>query len=673
MSAIVSNLGQISAALLLLGGLALPTGWLFLRCLRLPSLPPVAVLAGLLILPFYFNLLGALVPLGLAARILAWLVLNALLFYLMRGERAAYPQKIPVLVWGIAISAALLTLLPLVLHDVQVGENWVYVMAGDWVKHIGVGNALATSDALPPPNPFLSTEPQLRYYYFAYILPGMVTPISGESITVTSSLTALAVLVAFCLPFVVFVYGQLVGLSAKAAGIAVFLVILVSGLDFIYVLAERHASGFWVEHIDFWANHDLRRLNAISNMFIWTPQHTLGVGGFVLVMMLLAERVGWRQGAGLAVVIAALCGTSSFVWFGVLAGLGVFVLLESAFLRYSGGWRALAGVGWLVLGVIASLVLSLPYLQVVGERQESAFAISISPTVSGWQYGGVFSQLFGGNALTYTLDFPLQMALEFGLVLFTGAAGWWMLRKNWRESAALRLWSVLLVVFFLIVLAIRPDRPDSNNYAARVAPMAWVLLGILSGFWWMAARRGWLVRGLGGVLLVLGVAATLYEPWIEQAPHYLRLAGIESSTPRYNVVTASQRELYRFLDETLTRDEVYQIGWEADQATYFVGRRAGVTAGYLALLYVSRDTLFYVDALAALQLGFDAPTPQESALGFRHIGIDYIALDANMRLVAENAPDFAEFFTLVFENADYRVYKIEGIPYEHTNRRQRHP
>lgn len=679
MNNLLDNLLQVTLGFALLCLMSLPSGWLTLRWLglRLGALSlPVAALLGLLILPLYFNLLGAIIkPLTLEVRAAAWVVLNLSLGFgggsLPRGSPTHPTSKRQYFTLSLIASIALLlTLFPLLLHDVPIEGRWYYVMAGDWIKHIGVGNGLAADESLPPHNPFLSTETHLRYYYFAYILPSMIARLSDGAISVTSSLTAFAVLLAFGLPFLLFAYGREAGLTAPAALFTTFLVILVSGLDILYVVDERRRLGYWVEHIDFWANHDLRRINSLSSMFIWTPQHVLGIAGAIFVLWFI--HVIWqpqpfrgriKYTLAIAVLIAALDGTSSFVWFGLMVGLGGFIVLEV--LR--GVKRLPAPLFFLMAAILLSFVLSLPYLTVVGQRGEAPAALEISPTVKGIKYGGIFSQLFGAHPLTYVLDFPFQMGVEFGLVMLTGFMGCWGLRRGWSAHVNVRLWTVMALTSYLIVLAVRPDRPDSNNYAARVAPLLWVISGIWSGFWWMRLREAHLRHRLAwsavcSLLILAGLASTLYESWIEQGSNYQKLLGYPTSTQRNNSVTESQHELYEWLDEHVGWDEIYQIGWETNQATYFVQRRAGVTAGYLALLYVSDPALFYVSANAALELGFNSPDPAQAAGAFKHIGIDYIVTTynqpQNVTLASRGAAQFANYFTLVFEIDGYQVYRI---------------
>ena len=690
MSYLLDNLLQVAAASVLLSVICLPPGWLILRWLTI-SLPnwlgfPIAILIGLLIVPFILNLIGMIITLDLGGRVLIWLVMNGVFLEVSRisnrgmNPASAINESPNLVLYAIAFIALTITLFPLLFHNVPVDGNWYHVMAGDWIKHIGVGNALATDDHLPPANPFLITEPKLRYYYFAYILPGMISRVSGGAITVTNSLIASAVLIACCFPFLLYGYARRIGLTISAALFAVFMINLISGLDIAYVLDEHQQTGSWVEHIDFWANHDLRRINSISNMFIWTPQHVLGIVGFVLVLWLVQDLwgdsfikektnpssypllmhgegiQGWGQIVSittiLTLLLASLSGTSAFAWFGIICALGAFTAFEG--FRWLRNRTHIIPLVAIITAVLLSLILSYPYLHVVGERGESAFIIDISPTVSGIKYGGIFSELFGASTLTYILDYPFQMAIEFGAVILTGLYGLWLVRRTNRVEV--RFWVISLLVFFAIVLAVRPDRTDSNNYAARVAPLAWIILGILSGCWWQQRQHWhWIVLA---VPLLLGIGSTLYEPWIQQGSNYQRLFGGEPAIQRNNYVTADQHALYKWLNEHTARDDVYQVGWESGKAAYFVERHTAIAEGYLALLYVSYDTLFYIDAIAPLEFAFNSTDAAAAASALQQLDLDYLVTEENTTLPSQSDPAFATAFSLVYTNDSYQVYKI---------------
>jgi hypothetical protein len=678
------NLVHAALSMLIITGLALPIGLLFLRAVGLVGRSellrewvyyPVGLLAGMLIFPLVLNLADLIVPavLNPAALATVWVLLVLALLAAGRligtvagdGRDALFQSNRQRVVLGmIALTALLLTILPLLNHNTPYDADatqWQSISMGDWAKHSGVGTALATGRTLPPPNPFLSLDPYLKYYYFGFVLPASASVLTGESIPVTGALFGWATLIAGAFPALMYTLGRRAGLRADAALFSTGLVILVGGLDFVYAVADYVRTGNWPTHIDAWAVLTERRINAIGDMFIWTPQHTLGIAGFLLALWLLIQiaksDLGWGERAtnafGLSVVLAALSGTSTFVWFGLMAGLGAFVVLEG--IRWLRGAPFPMVAATVVAAVCASTLLSLPYLLLAGGRGGLPFALRISATTPGLLYGSPFSAWFGPSQLTYALDFPLQMVAEFGLVLVLGVAGWWRIRRRWAEDPNVRLWTALLAVFFFVVLAVRQIRPPVNDYAMKTGAMAWCLLGLLAGFWWMARRshplwtRAPLRFGLY-LLLVAGVGSMVYEPTIRVKVSH--------------VIPSGRHEVYAWLDDNLAPDEIYQIGPFTDrEALVFVGRRSALVGFYGSMLDAANQTLAE-DALAATTAGYSLDDAEAAARAFRSLGVDYVVMSetAGIPLAAQADPAFETYFHEVFDNAAYRVYRVRASP-----------
>jgi hypothetical protein len=308
-----------------------------------------------------------------------------------------------------------------------------------------------------------------------------------------------------------------------------------------------------------------------------------------------------------------------------------------------------------VAAVCASTLLSLSYLLLAGGRGDPPFALRISATTPGLLYGSPFSAWFGPSQLTYALDFPLQMVAEFGLVLVLGAAGWWRIRRRWAEDPNVRLWTVLLGVFFFIVLAVHQVRPPVSNYALRVGAMAWCLLGLLAGFWWMVRRSHplWkraLLRFALYLLLVIGVGSMVYEPTVRARFSY--------------VIPSERHEVYAWLDANLAPDEIYQIGPTTEQETLFFVERRSALVGFYGFMLDSANQTLVKDALAATTDGYSLDDAEAAARAFHRLGIDYVVMSetAGIPLAAQADPAFETYFQEVFDNAAYRVYRLRVSP-----------
>lgn len=672
------NAIQISTALLLLIVITLPPGWLSLRLVRLsgndPALRlPAAVIFGSLLLSVVWYLMAVINggTISLAGKMLSWLLLTLTLaglnFWWMERRQKRAAEKNMRHFWKgaalivISLTAFAIPLIGLGYHDEPAGDGWIYrTSMHDWSKHIAVGTALATSPHLPPPNPFLGSDPAMRYHYFGYMLPAAVQNLMQDSLTIANVLIAQAALAAGALPFLIFGYARTIGLSASGALFSAFLATLVSGLDVVYMLIYYLENRRWYAHIDGWAEHAHRRINGIPDMFIWTPHHIIGLAGFLLALWLLPKLRAdkWRIQLSaillLALTLSALSGTSSLSWAALIGCLGVFCLLE--------GWRWLwkkeaAPFASILLAILISLTFSAPHLAHVfsSSRGDGPIVFQISPTRSGLLYGGIFSQFFGRSAMTYALDFPLQMIPEFGLVLFTGFAGGWLLRRRAWSLAHLRLWTIMLPIFFFLVLAAREGRPDTNNYAPRIAPMAMILLALLSGYWWENRRETrlwrWIpIRLAVFVMILAGLGTAFYEPFVTRF------------YPRFT--SPQEAELYTWLNDHLGPDEVYQIGPQqfnhpqrTETPMFLVERRAGFADPWLAEAFTA-ELWRYEQALDFVERAYSAGSAERAVDYFRTLKITHVVTSDHIALNSMADERFGAYFQPRFENTIFTVYEI---------------
>jgi hypothetical protein len=625
---LLTNIGQLIISVCAIAALAIPTGILLLRALGLwhkhVLMLPTALTVGMLVLPLVWSWVGAV---SLPAMLILWGIL-----FLLR--RPALAIDLTLTRWqmtflcGMSLLVVVLTALPLIIHGTPANDGRYYrTQATDWAKHLAIVSALG--DNLPPPNPFLSAEPMLHYYYFPYVLPAFIH--RTLALTSANSLIGAALLIAGAFPFLIYGYGRQVGIKTNGALLAAFLATFVAGLDIIFVLVTGLTAGIWSSDVDFWVKIGDRTLTSILTHFIWTPQHAQGLLAFVLILWTLHLALREEDtlltrmvaGVGAAIWLAAMAGSSAFLWLATCAALGLFVLWELVRRRWK---NMLLMVGVLVL----SLVLSLPYLLLVVGRDQAPFyfAISGSGTLA------PFAGLFGASPLTNLLDFPLQMVIEFGVTLVAGIVGLWRLRRD----VEFRLWTVCLIASLGIILTVR-DQPTANNYAARVCTLSWVILAFVSTYD-LSLFKNWLAR----ILLGLGVLTVLYTPFALLGEPYL--------------VSADEYEVYQWLNTHLAPNEVYQMGdgMEGNQ-TYFVERLTGLSddAYHVAALY-SANRENYTFVVAQLDMAYTTTSAAEAAQTFADIGVDYVVVSES--LPAQQDVDFEVYFHEVYANPSYTVYQL---------------
>lgn len=670
----MSNTPSILSALVWQAAFALYPGALFLRGLGLwprqqPLLAyPLACACGLLIVPLSWHIIAAIGggSLSLLGRFVVWIALTAVLLALSRftHQYAARDGTFwPALaLWSLGLIAAAIVFHPLSVHGLPTadGKRYGHTSVSDWSKHIAVTVAIATSDTLPHPHPFLSTDSQMLYYYGAYLLPAFVHRIQPH-LGLANQVIASAMLIAFSFPFALYYCGRKSGLSRSGALVACGLATLVSGWDYIYMVISYRQTGYWPSHIDGWVDHATRRINSIPDLFIWTPQHILGLTACLLVLVCIVHwrqhqdmREQWQSAVGLAIFLAALSITSSLIWLVLMSGLALYIVYESLRdLRHRRWPRSLM----LGFGMGASVMLSAPLLlhMLASNRPETRpIVLSISPTRTGAIYGGIFSEIFGPNALAYALDFPLQMLPEFGILLILGLAGWSGRWREWGRRPDYRLWTILLVWSFCFVLAVREGRSDTNNYAPRAGSMVAMFLALLAGLWWERRRmsRWWrwrALRGFLGVGLLIGFATTLYEPIIQRQ--------------QLSYISADEYALYAWMNTHLKTDDVFQMGKQqyGDQLNpspmYFVERRAGFADPLLAEAFTAHMGR-YQQALTAIIQGYRHTDAAVSARAFASVGITHVVAGKDIILPSNTDVQFGRYFKLVYENGTYALYSI---------------
>lgn len=649
---------QVFLAVLVLILLCAPPGIGLLRLSGVGVARPFRLtcgtILGMVIIPLFYNVIGMAIdrPLGLAAKLLIWIVMTAGLW--LAPNTTKYPKHhVPILIWAMGILAGALTLMPLLQHNTPLHNGLIRrVSMFDWAKHLTIASAFLLDDHLPPLNPYLSLEPDLHYYYFAYMTPALATQLSGGWLFLANCLFAQATLLAFAFPLFVYHYARDLKLTRGGSIVSAGMATFIGGWDIVYVWQMRLTTAAWPSGFaGSWTDHSDRSIRQMAELFLWTPQHVLGVLIAIFIFWSISRLARGYCSSGiccvaLALLIAGLAGTSAFVWFVTFIGLLVFILVEllNAFSK-----RSFRLYIWhIVLACSSGLLLVAPYLYMLSGRDEPAFIFQVSRTRPGLLYGGVLSQVFGESRLAYALDFPLQMLPEFGLVLFTGFAGWRVLCRQWRDSPEWRLWTVYLPILFFVILAIRPGRIYSNEYAAYSAPIAWVILALLSGMWWMQRQMSYLWRPLGKVFVIvgafLGFCGAFYEPFIQLSAPYM--------------VISEDYALYQWLNDHLEQDDVYQINdHRGEEPQYFVQRASAFLDPFTSPIYVGSDVSTAI-ARTAVDIGKWSSYPYEAWRSYQRVGVTVVVSRVTTPLASEAHSLFGAYFQLIFENRHYRVYEL---------------
>jgi hypothetical protein len=291
---------------------------------------------------------------------------------------------------------------------VTVGVLFTLFVVGELVD-VGVGNKLymsvpvydqsqraafvdaAVRTGVPPGNPFYWTVTEtgvghaapMRYYYFWYVVCGLVVKVAGVSARQT--MTASCVWAAFGLAAVIALYCKYFLRPAKSEEatrrriwISIGL-LAVTGLDIIPVIVAYFSGQPADADMEWWSSD---QVTSWMDTILWVPHHLAAlvccVFGFLLVWM--SSTLGWRQ--------KVQCGVVAGIGFAASLGLSTYVaaafgMVMVGFLLWSLGWKdgrrrcsALA-----VAGVVA-VTLLVPYLRELRAAGPTAAGNSSPLTIS---------------------------------------------------------------------------------------------------------------------------------------------------------------------------------------------------------------------------------------------------------------------------------------------------
>jgi len=670
----ISNGIAACAAALIMTVLAAPVGILTLQIMGMwqpdRKLLLVAVLVGLLVFPLVINLIVGLtsVPLAVTSVLVIWIGLILSLYFIRRLTLHLVPRDhwsehtFKGYGWallGVGTVLGVLTLMPLLIHNVPIGNLGVYrTNVTDWAKHISITTAIISSQKLPPPNPFLIADSRLHYYYLSYVLPAFTVEVSGEQISAANSLMGLVLIQSFCIPYLIFVYavelGTAFGLSKRGAFWASVFANLLCGLDGLLILLTRFFTGNWPGDTHFWEIINNRELTSINYGLIWTPQHIMGLIAFILLQTLyysLLTTYSRNKQVLLtiasATLLASMQGSSAFVWLVTLAAVGLMSLVELLLKHFK---NALL----LICSVILSVLLSIPMLILVSQRTQIPISIFIS---SAGQLGP-FNALLGSGQVANFFDFFVQLLISYGFLIIVGVAGILKLSQQAKNNVQIRLWMTSAFTILIFLLAIR-DNATINNYAPRISPMLCVVLAVPGAYWWIqrTQSRSWrhyrLIQITLYGMLIVSLLTSFYEPII-----YLLNPAL---------IPSSEVELYQWLNTHLGRNDIYQIGLLIDgNAPYFVSHRTALADDglHVAMLYASSLQL-YEETYADIQAGYNTPKAQEASRLFSQLNISYVVTSnvpeqaIHLNSIADT--DFAQYFEMTFNNGDFVVYHIHNI------------
>jgi hypothetical protein len=345
------------------------------------------------------------------------------------------------------------------LCDLQIGHTlYVSVTATDYVKHIGVTDAIVRT-GVPPANPyFMDGAPQtIYYYYYWHLLCAAVETLGRGALGPRGAAfggTIWAGLSFLCLLAMLVWFGRETPLRRPMWRLGLLLLLLgVTGLDLLAVAPANVLCFLWRAVPVYEAGESWNeQVTAWTGTLLWVPQHVAALVAWVSAATVLRRSLGggrreWSAAAYLA--LAAASGIGLSVWVSLTVGLCLAVWLLVAWARRQTRFPLAAVVGLAgALALVAPFALALARVKQIPGPGIALDVRRFLPLEEMCDIGGVDGP---ARAIVSLLALPLNYALELG---FFGAVGVLYLRRRFgplREANADALWELTCLVLSLLV------------------------------------------------------------------------------------------------------------------------------------------------------------------------------------------------------------------------------
>ncbi len=468
---------------------------------------------------------------------------------LARGKRVVIE---PAVRWGLAAGCAIAIYIICATIPVESGDRiYESVAAADWSVRVPLVDA-AIHHGEPLVNPFYGVNnqtPQIRYYYYWYLLCGLVGSLShlpARAILTASDIWAVLTLTSTSFLLLKYLFRpKLSTTSLKYLCLLLLPVGCVIGLDILPIMTYlmRRPPIIFAE-MDWWRARSDFSLS-IHTAALYAPHHVAGIAAmlFSFLLLLAPEDTGilrlgeieTKRHRWVRTMLAGLCAASIV---GCSTYIALFLALACLTVMIGGTFHKdhRTTVVMLAAGVIALLV-SLPFLRevmtvpaygVLSSRHAAPLRFYMRSTLLTKEGVNTLAMFLGGHlgrasqSILRVFFFLGYLAIELGflgyILAFRMKADWLDRRKL---SAAQRAQWSLLFGIALPALFLNSDTLAGSNDLGRHAGLALRILLVL----WAAphvahfirsseyrreffnSARGWLVIAT----VVLGLASQVYQ------------------------------------------------------------------------------------------------------------------------------------------------------------------
>lgn len=535
------------------------------------------------ILTYYlwrWSLLSVWIVFGLSGAICVTLLIRDALILRLRLSRYGW--------FVLAIAAGWLIIGSVSLVDLQIGKRLYFPFAAhDLATHTTFVAALAR-DGVPPNNPFffLAGHPApLRYYYFWYILSGLVDRLGGTLLSarlalIDGVLWAGLGLIADAAMFLRFFQEKGAEHIERRTFIAVSLlgmtglsIVPVGLFDLFFLGKSLKPTLWWNEPIVSWMTTAL-----------WAPHHlaglVAGLAGFLLAWE-AAQKKHWPQAipgaAGAALAFASSVGASIYVGGTLAVGCAIWLALALAkrLWRHALILSAAGAVGALILLPFALQLAHGSGGPGTSGPSDFPFVLSVRPFTIVDAVVGKGSP--AARQTLYALFLPLNYFLEFG---FFFVAGWLGMRRIARQgfrnhaeraAVALGVGSLLICTFVSSNVITTNDLGWRSPLVVQFVLLIWAADLWDEGVLGFGRRRtdqpGVLRRAaprLVTATLILGAMGSCYELCMQRVFPVLSDAGVVqkywwlASDQQLGRRTFDMRQAYQLVDRAVPATAVVQ-------------------------------------------------------------------------------------------------------------------
>lgn len=217
---------------------------------------------------------------------------------------------------------------------------------------------------------------RLSYYYYDYMLPGIVfqtTALSAQGAWFLHNLLEYAAILAFLL------YCCFSLFQRQAARIFFFLscTFLGGGFEYFLFLVRLLLSATAVpdaaipDHLEWWAREFLGlniQISAFYTLFLWVPQHLMGGMIYLLILLLSLQRHRTLNRIIIPILFAALLGFSTFVF--ITGSLSYLAIQGTLLWRSNDRWKELR---WLAIQALLFLTFAVKLILLFRGRESILF------------------------------------------------------------------------------------------------------------------------------------------------------------------------------------------------------------------------------------------------------------------------------------------------------------